>query len=146
MGDTTRDFSRWEFACRCGCGFKDPHPLLVAGLQELRDRLGASIAVNSGCRCQAHNRTAGGSAGSYHLPDLAGWGRAADITADAPLEEIYAAALSVPQFYRGGIGVYFDDGGPRVHVDVRPEGRARWAQLHRKQAALLDVLAASAAR
>jgi uncharacterized protein YcbK (DUF882 family) len=83
MGNLTENFSRHEFACKCGCGFDTIDWELLSALQRCVDeRAGLSlktsaklrIVVNSGCRCPAHNKAEGGKPNSYHLK-----GRAADI-------------------------------------------------------------------
>ena len=51
MGDLTADFSRSEFACKCGCGFDTVDFALVTILQKGRDHLGRPIKINSGARC-----------------------------------------------------------------------------------------------
>ena len=134
MGDLTTNFSRSEFACRCGCGFDRVDPRLVAWLQDLRDTLGSPIVVNSGCRCTRHNRAVGGSPTSQHLA-----GRAADIRAPGVrLAELYRLAELHRQAEAGGIGVYPDGGF--VHLDVRGR-RARWGWLpHVGQVGLREAL------
>ena len=37
MGTVSKNFSRSEFACKCGCGFDAVDVDLLAGLQALRD-------------------------------------------------------------------------------------------------------------
>ena len=114
----TANFSRSEFACRCGCGFDTADWALVQGLQELRDITGQPVYVNSGCRCPAHNASIGGSPKSQHMR-----GRAADVVVEnynpAQVADI---AERIPVFRRGGIGIY----GSFVHLDTRRNGPARW--------------------
>ena len=55
MGDLTKDFSRSEFACKCGCGYDRIDPRVVDMCQVIRDGLGASIRINSACRCERRN-------------------------------------------------------------------------------------------
>jgi len=74
MGDLTRDFSRAEFACKCGCGKDDINLTLVERLQAIRTALNEPIRIKSGCRCRAHNEAVGGKLYSAHLT-----GDAADI-------------------------------------------------------------------
>lgn len=131
MGDTTRNFSRAEFACRCGCGFQDPHPILVVSLQQLRDLAGVCFTITGPCRCTAHNKAVAGARNSRHTPDAAGYCQAADGRLDGmPLRRQYELAMQVPAFAQGGIGAYVDEGGPRLHLDVRPTGPARWGRLY----------------
>jgi uncharacterized protein YcbK (DUF882 family) len=124
MGDLTENFSRHEFACKCGCGFDGIDMDLVRSLQVLRDLLPPlangrrrRIMLNSGCRCEAHNRRSGGSPTSRHLR-----GQAADIRAEGMKPaELYRYACKVRRFERGGIGLY----PTFLHVDVRAT-RGRW--------------------
>lgn len=74
MGDMTRNYNRREFVCKCGCGFDAIKPELVDMLQVIRDRAGAPVFINSGCRCKTHNAKVGGVANSSHTG-----GYAADI-------------------------------------------------------------------
>lgn len=135
MGDITRNLSRREFRCRCGCGLADPHPVLVCSVQELTDRLDAErVIVRSGSRCAAHNAAVGGAPGSLHLrqPGLGGYTCAGDLQfPGVPLLEVVRAAEQVPAFAGGGLGVYIDSrpGGVNfVHVDCR-RGVARWGNV-----------------
>lgn len=121
VGQLSKDFYEWEFACRCGCGYATPNPRLVWGLQRLRDIIGEPLNINSGCRCAEHNRRVGGSVNSQHLT-----GKAADVWADIPLMQLYRAALLVPEFQTGGIGVYPEENF--LHVDVRGT-EAQWGFL-----------------
>ena len=74
MGDLTENFSRWEFACRCGCGKDDINLCLVHRLQVIRDINNLPIAISSGCRCLEHNKNEGGASVSYHIiSEAADW-------------------------------------------------------------------------
>lgn len=73
-------FKKEDFLCRCG---KCKMPAEVEGnlmalvenvLEPAREKLGLPIIVNSGYRCERHNRHVGGVANSQHLS-----GEAADI-------------------------------------------------------------------
>lgn len=111
-------FEDKEFACKCGCGFCKPDPLLLDGLEELRHVLGDKpIIINSACRCEKHNAESGGAKTSQHLT-----GKAADIrVAGVTPEQLREAAYKVPVFNHGGIGIY----NWGIHVDVRGH-KARW--------------------
>ena len=67
MGDLSRNFSRSEFVCPCGCGFglhaKEINLNLVRVLQQLRSYFYQPVHINSGCRCLAYNRSLRGSKG-----------------------------------------------------------------------------------
>ena len=117
----TKNFNSNEFACPC-CGVETIDPLLVAGLQVLRDEVGVPLAVSSGYRCKKWNKHVGGSSKSQHL-----YGKAADIypLGKISLESLCRMAEKIPSFNKGGIGYYPAKG--IIHVDVRGS-RARWTQ------------------
>jgi len=111
MGDMTKNFSRAEFACKCGCGKDNINYTLVSLLQEIRDHFDKPIKVVSGVRCEKRNERVGGAKKSQHL-----LGNAADIVIDGvkPREVAAIANTFMPGW--GGIKAY-----PRfTHVDVRP--------------------------
>jgi len=112
-------FRRRELACRC-CGKLVLDPLLLLSLEWLRMELGnVPVHVSRAYSCPAHNARVGGQPKSKHLI-----GQAADVLAmGITVEELLAAALRVPYFERGGIGVY--PVKRFLHGDVR-EARARW--------------------
>jgi uncharacterized protein YcbK (DUF882 family) len=101
--------------------------VLIAGLEELRARVGLPLIVVSGFRCLKYNATlANASAKSQHC-----LGRAADVRANhlwkkdhPPVDAAWLKRLAekVEVFRGGGIGMY--DGW--LHVDVRANGPARW--------------------
>ena len=78
MGDLSTNFSKAEFACKCGCGFGledgDVSAELVILLENIRSDVGGPVRLNSGCRCETHNRNEGGAVHSPHK-----LGEAADI-------------------------------------------------------------------
>ncbi|MEW6233834.1 MAG: D-Ala-D-Ala carboxypeptidase family metallohydrolase [Candidatus Omnitrophota bacterium] len=111
-------FTLEEFACRCGCGEADADPRLIASLEALREAVHAPIHINSGRRCEKQNKKVGGSPNSQHLT-----GKAADIWMEnVTPQEIARQAAEIEAFRKGGIGVY----PSFVHLDVRPNGPARW--------------------
>lgn len=117
----TRNFKRSDFACQgenC-CDHSAPvHPDLARGLQELRDKAGKPIMINSAFRCNKHNKSIGGAKNSYHTKAMA-----ADIK--SPIlkpKELHAIAEDIPVFRNGGIGLYKWG----IHVDVRGF-KARWS-------------------
>ena len=67
MGDLTQNFSRSEFACKCGCGFDSIDPTLVNMLQDSRNATALTYVLASGCRCKKHNKEVGGKPNSAHL-------------------------------------------------------------------------------
>lgn len=109
MGDLAQNFSRHEFACRCGCGRDYPAQDLVDVLQRARSAKGRPLRIVSGVRCEAHNRAVGGSRTSQHVH-----GRAADVVGSYGSLGAWMRAGAI------GLGMRH---GQVVHVDVRP-GRA----------------------
>lgn len=91
------------------------HPLLVQKLQQLRERIGRPIHINSAYRTPEHNKAIGGAKNSEHPK-----GTAADL--DCP------EGMSIDQFAAECEAVGFDGIGKYhtfVHVDVRGY-KARW--------------------
>lgn len=60
-------FTSKEFECKCGCGLDKVDPSFLWKLNQARDYAGVAFIVNSGCRCEAHNKAEGGSERSDHL-------------------------------------------------------------------------------
>ena len=127
MGDLSRNFSRHEFACTCGCGFDDIDPLLVSTLQRLRDEVQRPVRVNSGCRCKSHNAAVKGAPNSQHMQ-----GQAADIRIDGMTSrQIFDI---IRRLYLDGeiyVGYVYAINGRSVHVDVRaPQSQVvrRWTR------------------
>lgn len=112
-------FARDEFACKCGCGFAAMDEQLVNILEDVRAWAEHSpVRVHSGCRCQAHNATVGGTPESYHTKALA-----ADISVKDVMPVDVYAYLDRRFPDRFGLGLYRS----WVHFDVRPGAPARWA-------------------
>lgn len=105
MGDLTKNFSEWEFRCKC-CNSGHVKKELVRKLQKVRDRIGIPITVNSGFRCLFHNREVGSADTSAHLD-----GFAVDIKAHDMFVLLRAC---IKEFDRIGIG------GEYLHVDIDP--------------------------
>ncbi len=70
----TKNFKTAEFACPC-CDAVKMDIDFVKTLQLLRDEYGSPMRINSGFRCEKHNKKVGGSDSSSHL-----WGMASDIS------------------------------------------------------------------
>lgn len=121
------NFSRSEFACRCGCGMDTVDYALIESLEALREKLNewagvlVRIKITSGNRCAEYNAKVGGEKNSWHMKS-----RAADIQAQQlhtdwqqiPPEVVADAAEAVGF---GGIGRY----ATFTHVDTRGIA-ARW--------------------
>ena len=117
MGDLTKNFSRWEFACRCGCGYDGIKPSIVFALQITRDHFDSPITISSGCRCGKHNKAEDGYPNSKHLFGIA---------CDFVVEGVDACDVAdfIDDYFGGnnGIGRYRDF----THLDTRTYKRSRW--------------------
>lgn len=99
-----------EFSCPC-CGGNDIKPELVARLDKARDIAGLPFKIDSGWRCEAHNKEVGGEEKSSHMN---GW--AADIfCASSAARFNFLESLQRAGFNRFGIGKNF------IHVDCDPD-------------------------
>ena len=144
MGNVTKNLSLKEWSCRCGCGLDNLHPTVVQRLQDIRTATGKRLTITSGCRCQDHNLAEGGAPASYHLPKHNGYTWAADFTLEGVyLAGMLKAAWDVPEFGNGGVGIYLDYGGPRIHIDVRDSGPYHWGRLDGREATIAKVLMAA---
>lgn len=123
MGDLTKNISRSELGCKCGCGFNTMDWETIEVVQQACDDfqiiLGVEkvkLTINSAARCFAHNSACGGSTKSQHR-----YGRAVDIVIDrvAPRNLFNYFNDQYPD--RLGLGEY----ETFTHVDTRP-GKARW--------------------
>jgi hypothetical protein len=72
-------FEDHEFACKCGCGLNVFDPKLRMDLNVLRYFCGFAFIINSGCRCEKHNKAVDAKANSEHLVGLDGLCHGADI-------------------------------------------------------------------
>ena len=116
MNDLSKNFSRKEFACRCGCGFDTVDYMLIYVLEFLRFYYKARIFINCGCRCKSHNKKVGGVKDSQHLI-----GRAGDIVVEgvSPQDLYLFLCDAFPGQYAIGLYKTF------VHFDTR-SSIARW--------------------
>jgi len=112
-----RNFTHDEMACKC-CGKQAMDPAFMRKLQKARDAAGIAFEINSGYRCEVHNKAVGGKDNSSHRR-----GCAVDIRADNPhTREVISAALTAAGFTRRGVASNF------IHVDDDPEKthQQRW--------------------
>jgi len=117
MGDITKNFSRKEFTCKCGCGYNAIDERLVHRLQVVRDIVQVKMIISSGCRCVEHNANVGGASVSYHIA-----GYAADW--HFPLtrgDNIYFEVTNLLKDWSGGIHYYKDK--RFIHCDIGKERR-----------------------
>ena len=108
------NFKSNEFSCKgsgcCSTVLIDEK--LVEYCQNIRDHFGVSVSINSGYRCEKHNKAVGGASLSRHTK-----GQAADIVVKGvkPAEVAkYAESIGVK-----GIGLYEGEDGNFVHIDTR---------------------------
>ena len=100
-------FKREEFECKCGCGLNIMNVGTLLMLDRARGTAGVPFVINSGCRCDNHNRKIGGVKDSPHL-----FGFAADIKCtDSRSRWLIVESLMEAGFNRIGIGETF------IHVD-----------------------------
>lgn len=115
-------FKEKEFACKC-CGQLPPlarenvKALVDVILDPVREQLGKPIVVNSGYRCEKHNKAVGGVRNSQHLQ-----GQAADV-ACADLKRLKALIIENGQFDQ------LIDYGTFFHVSYKPAGGNRHQRL-----------------
>lgn len=109
-------FSRAEFACHCGCGGSTVDARLLEILTTFRAYFNKPMYINSGFRCENHNKAVGGSPRSQHLT-----GKAADIRIKDVDPEVVYSTINDAMGDWGGLGLYEDF----VHIDVR-KNRVRW--------------------
>ena len=115
MTKLSKDFSDFEFACNCGCGYDDIDPKLVDKLQIFRDLVGKPVVVTSGCRCKMYNLHIGGVSSSPHLEGLA-----ADIQVSGMTPVTLGILASRIHYIR--IGIY----PVHVHIDIKPPNPSKY--------------------
>lgn len=116
----SKNFTRKDFKCPCGCTRQMVDSELVEKLQAIRDKLGKAIKVTSGYRCLSHNAAVGGSSGSKHRYGMAADWRLVDRSINPVALGILAQAVGF-----GGIGIYWHSRGAFVHADTRGT-KATW--------------------
>ena len=131
MGDLTKNFSRSEFECKCGCKTFNLDHLLLFGLQDLRDFFGHEIFILSGCRCVPHNEKVHGAKHSYHIATASKVCMAADIkipglTARNMMHAVYGHDNGTV-FH--GLGIYPDPADNFIHLDTRRAPVSRWKRI-----------------
>ena len=109
MSQLTANFTSEEMQCKCGnCDGGSMDKYFMQKLQRIRDAYDKPMKVNSGCRCEAYNKTSGGSLLSMHLQ-----GRAADIECIEGASKFKLMMIAIGAGMNGiGIGkefLHFDD-------------------------------------
>lgn len=125
MGDLTKNISRHELACHCGCGYDSMDMETVEVVQGACEYFAArlhvnrvTLQINSAARCLAYNRSdAVGSTDESQHPKA----RAMDIRIEgvSPAELYHYFDTKYPGKY--GVGLY----ASFVHIDTR-RVKARW--------------------
>lgn len=116
----TKNFSRYEFDCPCGCGTQMVDPELAEKLQRIREVTGKKIKITSGYRCLKHNQEAGGGTNSRHRYGMAADWRLNDRSLTPVALGIIAQAVGF-----GGVGIYWYAGNAFCHADTRG-AKATW--------------------
>lgn len=123
----SKNFTRKDFKCPCGCTRQMVDSELVEKLQAIRDKLGKPIKITSGYRCLKHNQAVNGGTNSRHR-----YGMAADWRMkDRSLNPVELGILAVEAGF-GGVGIYWYGNYAFVHADTR-NAKATWlcdAKLH----------------
>lgn len=120
MGDLTKNLSRHEFACKCGCGFDTVDVETVGVIQAVCDHFSCKVTITSGCRCPDHNKKVGGAKRSQHLR-----GRAADCKFSLVEPEAVDHYLCESFGGKYGFGLYKTFN----HIDTRSGPEARWGTI-----------------
>ena len=97
----TKNFTKSEFECPCGCGQQSVDTELAEKLQLLRDKVDRPLKITSGYRCILHNAAVGGSSGSKHR-----YGMAADWRTENRSINPVALGILAQAVGFGGIGIY----------------------------------------
>ena len=116
MGDLSRNFSRYEVQCSCGCGASWVSPKLIEKLQHVRDVLGKPMTITNGVRCESFNASINGSLVSSHMPDADGMGLAVDIACINSIDRYELVEVAQKFFKR--IGIAGEHSGNFIHLDV----------------------------
>lgn len=118
----TKNFTKSEFECPCGCGQQSVDTELAEKLQLIRDKVNRPLKITSGYRCITHNasKKVQGSRTSKHLYGLAADWRTTNRSINPVALGIVAQAVGF-----GGIGIYWHSKGAFVHTDTR-NGKATW--------------------
>lgn len=116
----TRNFTRNEFECPCGCGQQSVDTELAEKLQLIRDKVDRPLKITSGYRCIPHNAAVKGSSGSKHR-----YGMAADWRTENRSINPVALGILAQAVGFGGIGIYWHSEAAMCHADTRA-GKATW--------------------
>ena len=122
LWDGIKYFKKQEFACKCG-KYCNGYPAeidmnMVKIADQIREKIGKPITINSGLRCKTHNSNVGGVSNSQHL-----LGKAADLGCPSGCTPDQMASIAESIIGNtGGIGIY----SWGIHIDTRSE-KSRWS-------------------
>jgi uncharacterized protein YcbK (DUF882 family) len=116
MGDVSANFSRAEFACKCGnCRHTAVDTELLSVLERVRE-WGGPVTITSANRCPEYNAEIDGHPDSYHIYSMA-----ADIVVTGRYPHQVYNQLEIWYPYAYGLGSYDNF----THIDVQTK-RKRW--------------------
>lgn len=128
MGDLTKNFSKREFMCKCGCGQSDIDVEFVNTLQEVRDEATKlsgkdfKMPIMSGYRCPKHNNNVSSTGGTG--PHTTG------CAVDVPCSGNDSHTLLRAALSKGITGVGVKQKGPHkgrfLHLDTLTKGPRPW--------------------
>lgn len=104
-----------EFVCKCGCGTGGIDNRLLPILDDVRYKFGVTL-INSGVRCEKHNKACGGAPKSQHVLKTA-----SDVRVQGVKPLVVYQYLNKKYPDALGLGLY----DTFVHVDCRDK-KARW--------------------
>ncbi len=122
MAKDTEHFKVSEFTCKCGCGYNVIDQRVIDMAETIRQELGVPVRVNSGCRCEKHNRAVGGTKGSFHMK-----GKAADLSCSLGALKMFEAVKRLKEegklpdmeyciLYKGRNFIHIDCGKKRKNL------------------------------
>ena len=116
MGDLSKNFSRYNMQCSCGCGASLVSPKLIEKLQYARYILGKSMTIISGVRCESFNASIKGSLVSSHMSNSDRIGLVVDIACTNSIDR-YELVEVVQKFFKQ-VGIVGEHSGNFIHLDM----------------------------
>ena len=118
----TEHFKVSEYTCKCGCGYNVTDQRVIDMSETIRQALGVPVRVNSGCRCEKHNKASGGTKGSFHTK-----GKAADLSCSLGALKMFETVKRLKEegklpdleyciLYRGKNFIHIDCGKKRKNL------------------------------
>lgn len=115
------NFTKEEFACKCGCGRNEIDPALITVVQQIRSLCGYPLRISSGYRCPDHPAEARKSTPGTHTEGLAADIAVSHERAHSVLKYAlrHSTVTGVGVNQKGGVEQRF------VHVDIAPRAPTR---------------------